>query len=146
MDEDHNNPISRSSMEAEIKKLQAKEEEWRKSEAPYRDPKSKVALFPNPQDVILGRNKKIASTWPGNLVYNRLIEQYGHRYVQAKGHDRIDKTLLTVEFIHVLQSEYRARFLVRKETVWEVASMEDIQVKVSQAMRFQARQLQKAKK
>lgn len=43
-------------IEESIRKRQQFDDQWQKSEATYRDPGSRVALFPNPQDVIISRN------------------------------------------------------------------------------------------
>jgi len=50
------------SIEEDIRRRQQLDDEWRRSEAPYRDPVCPIALFPNPQDIIMGRSKAIATT------------------------------------------------------------------------------------
>lgn len=133
-------------LEEDIRERIRIDEEWRKSEAPYRDPTSRTALVPNPQDILMGKKSKIAAMWSGNVTYHRIVEQQAYRYVEAQGKDRIDKTLITLETIHVLQNQYQARFLIRKETTWEVADSADVQIKVSQALRTMARALSQGKK
>jgi len=44
-------------IDEDIRIRQNLDDEWRRSEAPYCDPSSPIALFPNPQDIIMGRNK-----------------------------------------------------------------------------------------
>jgi len=83
-------------IEDDIRQRQRLDDEWRQSEAPYRDPRSPIALVPNPQDVILGRNKNIASTWPRNIMYNKLVKDRVDRYIEAQtlSSGRIDKTFI----------------------------------------------------
>jgi hypothetical protein len=114
------------------------EEEWRRKEEPFTRPTSKIALYPNKHDIILGRSK-IAPTWPGNLMYNKLIESQAPRYVSVHGQNRVEKTLIAFQTIHVLRHEYGARFLSRKEQYWEAAEEAEVQPKVSQSLRVAAR-------
>jgi len=53
-------PMSTSGIEEDIRRRVKMDEEWRRLEAPYRDPSSRQALFPNPQDIILGHNRKVS--------------------------------------------------------------------------------------
>jgi hypothetical protein len=130
-------------IDEDIRKRQEREERWRLLEAPYRDPSSHVALFPNPQDIILGRNKAIALTWSGNILYHKVIQQHAHRYIdaQALGTDRFCKTMISLEIFHILHGTYGSRFLARKDTVWEVIDDFEAQKKISQALRALAREL-----
>ena len=134
---------SSSIVEEDIRKRQELDEKWRQFEAPYRDPSSRVALFPNPHDIILGRNKAIAVTWPGNILYHKVIQQNVHRYIdaQAIGTERLCKTLISVEILHILNSKYGSRFLSRKDTEWEVIDDFEAQKKISQALRTLAREI-----
>jgi len=134
-------PMSLSGVEEDIRRREKLDEEWRQSEAPYRDPSSREALFPNPQDIILGRNKKIASSWPGNMAYHALIGTNTNRYTSVDDEDRIAKTSIAIEILDIIHREYNARFLVRKDTIWEV--MDDIEArkKVSQALRNFTREI-----
>ena len=134
---------SSSIVEEDIRKRQELDEKWRQFEAPYRDPSSRVALFPNPHDIILGRNKAIAMTWPGNILYHKVIQQNVHRYIdaQAIGTERICKTMVSVEILHILNRKYGSRFLARKDTEWEVIEDFEAQKKISQALRTLAREI-----
>jgi hypothetical protein len=130
-------------IEADIAKREQFDEWWRQSEAPYKEPTSQKALVPNPHDVILGRNKKIATSWPGNIVYNTLIVEYAQRYVQAQGY--FDKTVIALEIIHILQKEYQARFLWRNDIGWEAFAREWVHQKVSQSLRHSIRRMVQTK-
>ena len=134
---------SSSIIDEDIRKRLELDDRWRLSEAPYRDPSSRVALHPNPQDIILGRNKAVAVTWSGNILYHQVINQHVHRYIdaQALGTERICKTLISVEILHILQSNYGARFLTRKDTVWEAIADDEARKKISQALRTLAREI-----
>jgi hypothetical protein len=133
-------PMSLQGIEEDIHRREKIDDEWRRAESPYRDPASRVALFPNQQDVILGRNKKIAMVWPGNIAYNKLIEEQAHHYIAVEGLDRIAKTSIAIQTLRILNSDYRARFLSRKDTGWEVLDDVEAQRKVSQALRNAARE------
>jgi hypothetical protein len=136
-----NGPLCSDGIEEDIRKRQRLDEAWHQSEAPYREPSSPIALFPNPQDIIMGRNKMVAVAWAGNIMYHKVIEQYVHRYIEAQAGDRIGKTLIAIEILHLLQNQHRARFLARKETVWEVIDDSEAQKKISQALRMLARDI-----
>jgi len=129
------------SIELEIHRRQKLDDEWRKSEAPCRDSNSPTALFPNPQDIIMGRNRLIAGKWPGNMLYLRVIEQYVHRYMEAQalGLERIDKTLIAIEILQTLQQQYKSRFLTRTGTSWLAIEDSVAQTKISHKLRFLSR-------
>ena len=133
-------PMSAHGIEQDIQRRQKMDEEWRQSEAPYRDPASRKALSPNPQDIILGRNKKIAAGWRGNIAYNQLIEKYVSEYIAVGDQDRIAKTAIAIQVVRVVRYEFKARFLSRKDTEWEVMDDIEAQRKVSQALRNAARE------
>jgi len=134
---------SSSIIDEDIRQRQELDETWRLFEAPYRDPSSRVALFPNPQDIILGRNKAVAMTWSGNILYHKVIQQNVHRYIdaQAIGTERICKTLISIEILHILNHKFDARFLSRKDTMWEVLDDFEAQKNISQALRTLAREI-----
>ncbi len=134
---------SSSIIDEDIRQRQELDETWRLFEAPYRDPSSRVALFPNPQDIILGRNKAVAMTWSGNILYHKVIQQNVHRYIdaQAIGTERICKTLISIEILHILNHKYGSRFLSRKDTMWEVLDDFEAQKKISQALRALSREI-----
>jgi hypothetical protein len=89
----------------------------------------------------MGRNKMVAVAWAGNIMYHKVIQQFVHRYIEAQAGDRIEKTLIAVEILHVLHNKYGARFLARKVTVWEVIDDSEAQKKISQALRMLARDI-----
>jgi len=134
-------PTSMMGIEEDIRQREKIDEEWRRSEAPYRDPLSRKALFPNPQDIIMGRNRKIASAWPGNMVYSRLIEQHAQLYIAVEDQDRIAKTSIAIQIHGILRTDYRARFLTRGDSTWEMTDDVDVQRKISQALRNAAREM-----
>jgi len=125
-------------IEESIKKRQQLDEEWRRSEAPYRDPNSVMALFPNPQDVIMGRNRLIAWVWSGNVMYQGVVQQYVPRYaalLSSGGTDRIEKTLISVEIHHLLRKKYNSTFLERKDDTWVVVDDAEVQTKIGVYLR-----------
>jgi len=130
--------FSRASMRCYLEQRLPAEEAWRKREEPFTHQTSKIALCPNLNDILLGRNK-FAVSWPGNLMYNKMIESQARRYVAANGQDRVEKTMIALQTIHVLQSDYGARFLNRKDDCWEAAEEAEIRPKVSQSLRRAAR-------
>ena len=118
------------------------EEQWWQSEAKFRNPNSEEALYPNPQDVILGRNKTFTANWPGNIAYNNLILLEAHRYAAAEGEDRFVKTSILLEIARLLKTTYHARFLVRRGTsTWKALGDAEIQKKISQSMRMAAQEV-----
>ena len=119
------------------KRVQA-EEQWREKEKVFHESSAVIALVPNSNDILMGRSK-IAATWPGNVLYHTVIAHYAPRYIDPESKFRIDKTLLTLEVIHALQKDYGSRFLSRKETRWVVAEDAEIQKRVSQSLRLEAR-------
>jgi hypothetical protein len=143
MDDENACRSNQEMIEKDIRTRQELDEKWRQSERPYRDPGSAIALFPNPQDIIMGQNKTVANTWPGNNLYHKVIQQHVHRYIvaQAAGTKRKDKTLISVEIVHMLQSKYGSRFLARKDTVWEAIDDFEARKKISQALRALAREI-----
>lgn len=132
-------PFSSEATLQDFLQRQQAEEERRLSEAPYTLPTSRTALFPNLQDIIMGRNKLVAESWPGNIAYRKLIEHYSYRYATVQSADRLDKTLVALDFMHTLQRQHGSRFLARKDTVWEVIDDVEAQKKVSHGLRFVAR-------
>jgi len=134
-------PMSTAGIEEDIRRREEIDEEWRRSEAPYRDPSSRQALFPNPQDIILGRNKKVALAWPGNVAYHAVIAQFARQYLLVDDRESMEKTLIAVEILDIIHRGHRARFLARKETVWEVIDDLEAQRKVSQGLRDAARDI-----
>jgi len=126
-----------------IRKRQHLDEEWRQSEAPYRDPASLIALYPNPQDIIMGRNQAVTVKWPGNVLYRKVIHQFADRYVelQSIASDRIERTAISLEILHLLRGQYNARFLSRNDDSWTVINDWEAQKKISHSLRSSARQI-----
>lgn len=134
---DENGPMSKRGLVEFIKRRQEAERRYHEAEAPYQDPSSPIALYPNPQDVILGRSKKIGLTWPGNIRYRQFIEEQAHRYLAED--DRKAKPLIVAESIQLFQTKHQARFLARHATHWQVVEDSELQKKVAQALRVEAR-------
>jgi len=131
------------SIKEDIRQRQQLDEGWRQSEAPFRESKSPIAMFPNPQDIIMGRSRTVASTWPGNILYHKLIQEHVHRYTEAQTYlsGRINKTLIAVEVLHKLHHDHKSRFLSRDDNHWTVIDDSEAQVKISQALRMLAREI-----
>lgn len=134
-------------MELTLQEWHRKEEERRQSEAHFQDPSSCVALYPNSEDILMGRNKRFALTWPGNVRYNQIIRRYAKAYVEEQS--RTARFHMSMQTIHVLlreqenESNNNIRFMVRKDTCWETATESEIKAKVNQALRDEARLLAK---
>jgi len=129
-------------IEEDIRRRQYLDDEYRRYESSFRGVESPIALFPNPQDIIMGRNKAVALTWTGNVLYRKVIEEHVHRYIvaQVASSDRISKTMIAVEVLHLLQDQYKARFLNREDDRWVVVDDSEAQVKISQALRASAKE------
>jgi len=132
-------PMSLSGLQEDIQRRQKIDEEWRRSEAPYRDPLSRLALVPNPRDIVLGHNKKVAPTWPGNIAYHALIDQQAQQYLLVDDDDRFTKTSIAIQVLGILRKRSRARFLARKDNLWEVIDDKEAHRKISQALRSAAK-------
>lgn len=134
-------PFSSESIQKASQEYVQTEEEWKRKEAPYCDPASDVALYPNPQDIIMGKNRNVASLWPGNLAYTALIRKQAVRYGAADSNH--EKMAIAVDTLLRLKKD-RARFLARKEDVgWETLSYDDARIKVSQSLRDEYRKMSK---
>lgn len=139
--------LARYHMENDLLASEMIEEKWLQLELPYRQASSLVALHPNPQDVIMGR-KGTSIAWPGNLHYNRVIEDNVHRYIDARegSGDRMSKTLIAIEVLYILQNNHQVRFLRQKKNndgimLWEAIDDEEAQKKISQALRRLSRDI-----
>lgn len=132
--------LSPIAMEDYIQQQQTIEQAVLQAEMSFLSPTSYVALYPNPQDILLGRNKT-TNSWRGNKNYQRIIDQQALRYIEVQSKDRIEKTLVTLETIHILQKDYGARLLQKSKDArsWEVMSDADAQKKVNQALRLAAK-------
>lgn len=134
-------PLFDKLLEADIQNRQKLDKKWRDTEAPFQDPSSPIALFPNKQDVLMGRNKMIASSWPGNVAYHKLIGLNAERYVDAQAGNRFHLTVIGMEIMHTVQREYKGRFLLRGDKCWEVCEDALVQKKIGQALRMRAKSL-----
>jgi len=70
-----------------------------------------------------------------------MIEQSVHRYIEAQvgSSRRANKTMIAVEILHVLQDQYKARFLNREDNKWVAIDDAEAQGKISQALRTLAK-------
>lgn len=129
---------ARIAIEEDIWRRKQLDDEWRRLEAPYCDVSSPIALFPNPQDIIMGRNKAIAMTWPGNVMFRKVIQEYVSRYIekQDEGSNRISKTMIAIEILLLLHNQYKSRFLNWENTGWVVIEDIEARTKISQALRM----------
>jgi len=124
------------SIEEDVRHRQQTEDEWRRSEAPYCDSSSTIALFPNSQDIIMGRNKAVASTWPGNIMYRKVVQDNLHRYIEARrlALGWIDKSLISLEILQIMKKECGSRFLSRNERNWVAIDDLGAQAKINKTL------------
>ena len=116
---------------------------WIVAEKLSEDPKATFSLYPNKQDVLIGRGKNFRE-WPGNIRLAKMISLEAPGYVKIEAKDRIEKTIVAMKIISILGNDYGCRFLLPKENGWEVASESICKEKVSGALRVEARLLIKA--
>lgn len=129
-----NDAMSRENMTKRIQKRLQAEEQLRQYQAPYMDPESPIAIFPNTQDILMG-NKVVAMTWPGNVQFKRVISEEAVRYMVAS-----HKTAMARNVVTLLRTKYQARFLTRTDTQWETMDPDgEVLRKVTQALRDEAR-------
>lgn len=136
--------MSPQGIEEEIQRRLKRDEEWRIKEAPYTDSKSRTALFPNDQDIILGRSKKIAMNWPGNRQYHELINQQALAYIATEGQHSVAKTAISLQTLNIMQNDFNARFLNRTDNGWQALDDLAAQRKISQGLRDAARMILEA--
>jgi hypothetical protein len=116
------------------------DDEWNAREKVFENPTSRFALYPNQNDVLMGRGKY--REWPGNQRFSKLVALFAPRYVDADGKDRIEKTVIALDIIHRLEIE-GVRFLQRTEHGWDAVDDSIIKDKVSHSLRTQVKQLVK---
>ena len=116
------------------------DDEWNAKEKVFEHPTSTFALYPNQNDVLMGRGKY--REWPGNQRFSKLVALFAPRYIDADGKDRIEKTVIALDIIHRLELE-GVRFLQRTEHGWAVVDDATIKDKVSHSLRTQVKQLVK---
>jgi len=68
----------------------------------------------------MGRNKAVSATWPGNIMYRKVVQDNLHRYIEARRLSLgwIEKTLISLEILQILKNEYGSRFLSRNQSNW----------------------------
>lgn len=132
------NPFSQASIDQKLMNWQTAEEQLRQSEAVCLEPASPTCLYPNPQDILLGKNRRFAATWPGTVGFTNVIHQYAPRYLAAGSKSK--KTQISHDVLQFFKTELCARFLMRQETYWEAVSDADARFKISQALRDESRQ------
>jgi len=87
----------------------------------------------------LPAHKGRSLTRSGNILYNKIIQQYVDRYVRLQSGvtDRVEKAMISLDILHLFRSQYLARFLTRNDDSWTVADDLEIQKKISHALRHQ---------
>lgn len=111
----------------------------RDREAPYRDPSSKYALYPNSNDVLLGRNLMVRASFSGNQLYKNIIESRASLFPSIDCQYKAEKGRMANETRLVLQINYGTRFLARNEQGWIAATKEEVNKKVGQDLRTAAK-------
>lgn len=134
--------FAQTSIQNSLEEFLRIENEWKEKEAPFCDPTSEVALYPNPQDIIMGKHRSVATSWPGNVAFIEFIKRRAVRYGATT--NKFEKRSMAIETLKQLKNEKQVRFLTRKENEgWEVISDEDARLKVSQSLRDEFRKLSK---
>lgn len=133
-------PFSSESIRRVSEEYRRIEEERKRAEAPFCDPTSDIALYPNPQDVIMGKNRSVAHSWPGNLAYTAFMRQHAARYGAAT--TQSEKMEIATKTLEEFKLQHRARFLTRLENIgWEVVPYMESRLKVSQSLRDEYRKI-----
>lgn len=147
LDDDHDETASEGqnppgTFDTDIHRRLQSESAWLKSEEAFRQPHSPTGLYPNPNDIIMGRNKKVALAWPGNILFRQTIQRKASDYIEARGGVlRYNKTKVALSVLATLKgAPYHCRFLVRGETCWRVIGDAEARKKISQALRKIARE------
>lgn len=115
------NPFSHESIQAALHDCLQKEDEHRRLEEAFcrsrtQDSAAFFVLYPQPNDVLLGKNRSVGPSWPGNLAMNVLVKQWVHDYGSAA--NNLEK-LVVVN--HILQSLHQngSRFVARLDDGWK---------------------------
>jgi hypothetical protein len=137
-----NGIMSKEHIEGYIEERRRIEADWIAEEKSSEDPKSTFALYPNKQDVLIGRGKSYRE-WPGTIRLTKMVSMQAQRYVDVGAKDRIEKTIIAMQIISMIENDYGGRFLVPKNDGWEVAAESMAKEKVSGALRTEARLLNK---
>lgn len=128
--------LSAAAGEDYIRERRRIDDGWNAMELPLESPTATFALYPNVNDILMGRGKY--REWSGNQRFSRLVSMFAPRYVDADSKDRIEKTVIALDIIHRLEQE-GIRFLSRTEEGWDVAHGPAVKDKVSHALRTQVK-------
>lgn len=132
-------PFSPDKIAAYFQERQREEDKWRQQEEPFTLFHSRVALYPNKTDVLMGRSKT-AFKWHGNSLFNDLIESFAPRYAEAQASGfRADKTAIGIEIVETLQKDHGSRFLVRQDSQWVTIEDSEARRKASGSLRAELR-------
>lgn len=89
---------------------------------------------PLASDIICVKNKKFLNH-PGNVIFRDVIDDFCDEYARADG--KQEKMLITKKIVHILKSQYNARFLrPGKDGVWKEINNTLARDKVGHALRF----------
>jgi len=120
------------------------DDRWNEKEQSFESAKSKFALYPNPQDILMGRGRGLE--WPGNRLFLRRVALFAPRYMEADSKNRFQKTVIAMTLVRNLETE-GARFLERTDEGWRIADDDVIKDKVTQTLRDRVhRQRKKAER
>lgn len=131
--------MSRQYIETFLTDRRQKEAKIKERELEFEKPTSRFALYPNPSDVLMGRGKPFRE-WPGNIRLAKIVALHALRYAEATN-ERIDKTIIAMQIVHMIENDDAGRFLQRTDDGWEVVEDSVSKEKVSQALRTEARAL-----
>ncbi len=134
--------MSQRYIEAYINERRQKETKWRQRELEFEKSTSRFALHPNPNDVLMGRGKPFRE-WSGNMRLAKKISLHALRYSESTK-ERIEKTVIAMQIVNMVENDDGGRFIQRKLDGWEVVDDAVAKEKVSQALRTEARLLTKA--
>lgn len=141
------NPFSKNYIIQELKRRLEIEDAWQAQEELYQHWSSPIAMYPNSQDIIMGRQRNVFSTWPGNLKYHQVMQRLAPLYLAVES--RHDKSDIAVQAMQALTSptenDVPSRFLGRLEDHWEILDDKDVIGKISQSLRDEARKLRQQK-
>lgn len=135
--------MSERHIQGYVEERQQVESIWKAREKSYEDPQARFSPYPNKQDVLIGRGNNYRE-WSGNIRLTKMVSLYAPRYLEIGAKDRIEKTIITMQVISMIENDYHGRFLIHKEDGWEVADENLAKEKVSGALRTEARVLNKA--
>ena len=88
---------------------------------------------PSTNDILCGKDKTY-SKHPGNQVYRKLITSKASQY--GKEVSKQVKMEVTKEIVRIMEEQHGARFLRKRNEVWEEISNQAARDKTSHALRF----------